>query len=93
MKEWTVDEFIAECEQLCRNEYTYDCGRMPDGICNGHKVGKHKESWTGILIDNVIYQMGVFNEMWPDGSVSWICNDGKMLNSLEYVRSKLCKPA
>lgn len=92
MKEWTIDEFIAECEQLCRNEYTYDDSRMPDGICNGHKVGKHERSWTGILIDNVIYPMGVFSEKYPDGSVSWLCDDGRILNSLEYVRIKLNEP-
>ena len=87
MKNYTIDEFLAECEDLCRNQYTYDYSRMPDGICNGHKVGAYKSSWHSVVIDGVICNMATYNEMWPNGSCMYEIGEiGKTMTALEYVR-------
>ena len=85
MKSWTIDEFVAECENLCRNQYTYNYDNMPDGICNGHTVGAYKGLWCSVVVDNCICTMGVIDERWPNGFGMWIVGDKEMTN-LEYVR-------
>lgn len=90
MKNWTIDEFLKECEELCRNEYTYDYSRMPEGICNGHHVKPYMGSWHSIVIDGIIVNMATYSERWPNGNVTWSV-EGKEMTALEYVRFKLSK--
>lgn len=90
MKNWTINEFIAECEELSRNRYTYDYSRMPEGICNGHKVAAYDKTWTSVVIDGCIYGLGVINEKFPNGSETYQIGDIGM-TALEYVRYKLSK--
>lgn len=88
MKEWTVDEFLAECEMLCWNQYTYDYTRMPKGICNGHIVGPYENSWHSIVIDGVIHDMFLYSKEHPNGFGMYVVN-GKEMSGLDYVRHKL----
>ena len=85
MKEWTIDEFLHECELLCWNQYTYDYERMPEGICNGHKVKPYMGSWHSIVIDGCIHNMALYDEKRPNGTTR-ILRDGKRRNALEDVR-------
>lgn len=88
MKEWTISEFLKECEELCRNQYTYDYSRMPEGTCNGHHVKPYLGSWHSIVIDGGICNMAVYSEQWPKGNVTY-CVDGKNMRALEYVEHRL----
>lgn len=85
MKEWTIDEFLQECESLCRNPYTYDYSRMPEGICNGHRVKPFMSSWHSIVIDGGVHNMAVYNDKWPNGNCVFQ-RDGVQRNALEDVR-------
>jgi len=90
MKNWNIDEFIAECEELSRNQYTYDYSRMPDGTCNGHNVSAYDKAWTSIVIDGSIVGLGVINEKHPNGSDTY--QIGKIcMTAFEYVRYKLAQ--
>lgn len=80
MKNWNIDEFIAECEELSRNKYTYDYSRMPEGICNGHKVAAYDKAWTSVVIDGCIYDV-IYD--YQVGGVN--------MTALEYIRYKLSK--
>ena len=91
MKEWTVDEFVAECNALSREPYTYDFTRMPEGVCNGHTVGPYSKSLSSIVIDHCITNLGVINELYPEGSVVHHIDD-KTMNSMEMVRYLLTRP-
>jgi len=88
MKTWTINEFLSECEALCRNEYGYDYSRMPEGVCNGHAVKPYMGSWHSIVIDGLICNMATYNERWPIGNVQYV-HDGKTMTALEYVRARL----
>ena len=88
LKIWTIDEFLEECEKLCRNQYTYDYSNMPDGICNGHKVGAYQDSWHSIVIDNGVCTMALINDKYPNGNSTYIVGD-KRMTALEYVRYEL----
>ena len=85
MKNWRIDEFINECEKLCRNEYTYDYGNMPEGVCNGHIVKPCTNFVTSIIFDGCICDLGVINEKYPEGNTRWQVGN-KSMTSLEYVR-------
>lgn len=91
MKEWTIDEFVAECQQLCRNPYTYDYEKMPAGVCNGHRVSPYERSLCSVVIDGCIETLGIINEKYPEGSVFHHI-DGKGMNSLDMVRYLLERP-
>ena len=82
MKNWTIDEFIAECTDLRKNQYTYDYSRMPKGICNGHDVRPYTSSWASIVIDDRIINL-------PHGM---IISNGEKLTPIEYVRRLLEAP-
>lgn len=88
MKNWELEEFIAECEELCRNQYTYNYDNMPEGICNGHQVGPYMHSWHSIVIDGTICNMACINEKWPNGFGVYVVGDQRM-TALEYVRYRL----
>lgn len=90
MKEWTIDEFIAECEYLCWHPYLYNESRMPSGICNGHEVGLYPRSWHSIVIDGGVCNLGHYTEDHPNGFDVYVV-DGLKLSPLEYVRYKLNK--
>ena len=90
MKEWTIDEFLRECEDLCWNSYTYDYSKMPEGVCNGHKVGPYTKSWHSIVIDGVICNMAPYTKEHPDGFAVYVV-DGKKMTALEYVKYMLSK--
>lgn len=87
---WTVDAFLAECEELCRNPYSYDFARMPAGTCNGHEVRGYPRSLAAVLVDGGVVNMGVINERYPRGSVGFFVNN-KGMTGLEYVRYLLEK--
>ena len=53
MKEWTIDDFLKECEELCWNEYTYDYTNMPEGICNGHYVAPYEKCGIALSLTAV----------------------------------------
>ncbi len=91
MKHWTIDEFLAECEELCRNEYTYDYSRMPEGFCNGHEVCAYERSWHSIVVDNRICNMARIDDSHPDGDVTYSVRN-KSMTALEYVRYILEQP-
>lgn len=91
MKEWTVDEFVKECENLCWHQYTYDYSRMPEGICNGHNVHPYRGAWCSVVIDGCIHSMGAYSERNPDGYVLWVDTDGKERTSLEHIRYVLTR--
>ena len=88
MKNWTIEEFLAECEKLCWNQYTYDYSQMPEGFCNGHYVAPYKNMWHAIIIDNSVCNMALYSDKYPNGSVIYIVNNKKM-TALEFVRYKL----
>lgn len=90
MKVWGIDEFLKECEELCRNQYTYDYNNMPEGICNGHIVKPYKSSWHSIVIDGGICNMATINDRYPEGSCMYHVN-GKTVTALEFVRHELEK--
>ena len=84
MKNWAIDEFINECEELYNNQYTYDYDNMPDGVCNGHTVGAYQGLWRSVVIDNVIYTMDAAT--WYD--YKWH-KTHKGMTCIEYIRYKL----
>ena len=88
MKNWTIEEFLTECEALCWDMYGYDYSRMPEGICNGHTVKPYMGTYHSIVIDGGICSMAAYSEKWPTGSATYHYN-GKNLTALEYVREKL----
>ena len=88
MKEWNIDEFVRECENLCKNPYTYDYNRMPDGTCNGHNVRPYMPQISSIVIDNSLVNMGVINDRYPKGSLMYGYK-GMNLTSTEYIRIRL----
>lgn len=90
MKTWSIDEFLAECEKLCWNEYTYDYSNMPEGICNGHRVKPYLGAWHSIVIDGGICNMSAYSEKYPNGFTTYYV-DGKKFTALEYVRHVLEK--
>ena len=90
MKQWTIDEFLRECEELCRNQYTYDYSRMPEGVCNGHHVKPYMGAWHSIVIDGRIDTLTAITDEHPDGYVQWQ-EDGKMMTALEHLRYVLSK--
>lgn len=90
MKDWALEEFLAECETLCRNQYTYDYGRMPAGTCNGHTVEPYHGTWHSIVIDGCIHSMAVYSEKYPNGNVIYITN-GEERTALEDVRYRLTR--
>ena len=87
MKEWAIEELLSECKTLQCNPYTYDYGRMPEGICNGHEIRPCNNSLAAIIIDNRIINMGVINERYPKGSVGF-CWGGnpESHTASEYIR-------
>lgn len=87
---WTVDAFLHECEELCRNPFGYDFNRMPAGTCNGHEVQPYPRSLAAIIVDGGIVNMGVINERYPRGSVGFFVNN-KGMTGIEYVRYLLEK--
>lgn len=90
MKEWTIEEFLNECEDLCRNPYTYDYSKMPEGICNGHKVRPFTKAWHSIVIDGGVCNMAVYNEMYPKGNCAYyVGQPRRRMTALEYVRYML----
>lgn len=90
MKLWKVDEFLKECEELCRNQYAYDYSRMPKGKCNGHMVEPYMGAWHSIVIDGCIHNMAVYSEEYPNGNVVYVTN-GQERTALEDVRYRLTK--
>ena len=88
MKEWTVDEFLEECEMLCWNQYTYDYSRMPEGYCNGHKVKPYTNSWHSIVIDGGICNLAHCSKEHPNGFTTYVYR-GREMTWKEYVREKL----
>lgn len=88
MKNWTIEEFLAECEKLCWNQYTYDYSRMPEGFCNGHYVAPYHGTWHSIIIDESVCSMAFYSDKYPNGSVVYIV-DNKKMTALEFVRYKL----
>ena len=88
MKIWNIDEFLSECEALCRDQYGYDYDRMPEGVCNGHAVKPYKGSWHSIVIDGHICTMAKYDEKHPHGAATY-CVSGKTMTALEYVRMEL----
>lgn len=90
MKHWTIDEFLAECKELCWNQYTYDYSRMPEGVCNGHKVKPYHGSWHSIVIDGVIHNMAAYSDKYPNGFTSYSYR-GENMTALEHVRRVLEK--
>lgn len=86
MKNWNLDEFIAECEALQRNPYLYDYDRMPEGVCNGHTVRPCQSSLTAIIIDGCIVNMGVINDRYPKGHIEFIVDGNVSMTGTEYVR-------
>lgn len=88
MKDWTIEEFLAECKKLCWNQYTYDYSQMPEGFCNGHYVAPYKNMWHAIIIDNSVCNMALYSDKYPNGSVIYIV-DNKKMTALEFVRYKL----
>lgn len=88
MKIWNIDEFLSECEALCRDQYGYDYDRMPEGVCNGHAVKPYKGSWHSIVIDGHICTMAKYDDQHPNGAATY-CVSGKTMTALEYVRMKL----
>lgn len=89
MKEWTIDEFLTECEDLCRNQYSYDYSKMPEGICNGHHVKPYMNSWHSIVIDGVICNMAVYNDRYPNGHCTYQVSGQPLMTALEYVKYRL----
>lgn len=94
MKEWRIEDLLNECETLQRHPYDYDFGRMPEGICNGHKIRPCQYSLAAVIIDNCIINMGVINEKYPLGSVAF-CWGGSPENhtAREYIKSILERSA
>ena len=90
-KAWTIEKFVTECEQLCRNPYTYDYEKMPAGDCNGHRVRAYENSLCSIVIDGCIQTLGVINEKYPNGSISHMIG-GKNMNGMELIRYLLEQP-
>ena len=88
MKEWTREEFLNECKELCWNPYTYDYSRMPHGYCNGHKVGPFEVMWHSIYIDGRVCDMALYSEKYPNGFADYHV-DGKKMTALEYVEYQL----
>lgn len=88
MKEWTIKEFLKECEDLSRNMYTYDYSKMPDGVCNGHTVRISQSSWHSVIIDDCIVDLGSINERFPKGSVCYQV-DRTSMTGLEFVEYRL----
>ena len=88
MKEWNIEDLLAECEMLQRNPYTYDFERMPEGVCNGHTIRPCNFSLAAIIIDGAIINMGVINSRYPDGSVGFVVK-GKEMNAKEFLRGEL----
>ncbi len=85
MKEWTIEELLDECEELQRHPYTYDFSRMPSGICNGHLVDPCEYSLAAVIIDRSVLNLGVINERYPNGSVTWVVKNQHMTGR-EYLR-------
>lgn len=92
MKQWKINEFMAECASLCWTPYTYDYSRMPEGICNGHTVKPYDGSWHSIVIDGAICNMDKFDETHPNGYCGYGYN-GQHMTALEYVVARLLEPA
>lgn len=90
MKNWQVEEFLKECEDLCWNQYTYDYSKMPEGICNGHHVMPYMGAWHSIVIDGSIHSMACYSKECPNGRVIWI-TDGKERTALDDVRYRLTR--
>ena len=90
MKEWTIEEFLKECEKLCWNMYDYNYANMPEGTCNGHYVAPYEKAWHSIIIDESVCSMAFYSEEYPNGNAAYIV-DGKEMTALEYVRYKLEK--
>lgn len=86
--EWEINDFLKECEELCRNPYTYNYDHMPSGFCNGHKVGAYDGSWHSIIIDGAVCTMAYCTDENPDGNVTYVYR-GKEMTWKEYVREKL----
>lgn len=100
MKEWTIEGFIHEVKEMCRNEVDYDYSRMPKGICNGHTVEPDPECWTSIRIDGVRIHLGPITPEYPDG-FGFFVGDGKTMTGAGYVawlleqeaeKKPYCKP-
>lgn len=91
MKEWTISEFLEQCEELCWNPYTYDYSKMPEGVCNGHEVKPYMGSWHSIVIDGCICNMALYDEKRPNGTATFNYK-GKNMTALEYVRARLEEP-
>lgn len=91
MKIWSIDEFISECENLCKNQYTYDSANMPEGICNGHHVGIYENSWHSIFVDGKIENLTCINDKYPEGYTTYCVfnkenNETKNFKVLDYLR-------
>ena len=85
MKEWKIEELLDECEELQRHPYSYDFSQMPSGICNGHRVDPCEFSLAAVIIDRGIVNLGVINERYPKGSVTFVVNNQDMTGR-EYLR-------
>lgn len=98
MKQWAIDEFLTECENLSRHPYDLMPeieAKMPEGECNGHHVKPCLHQIASIVIDHRIVNMGVINERYPNGSIVFVLNGNQPpkeqveLTGLEYVRHLL----
>ena len=88
MNKYTIEQVLAECDEIQRNPYSYDFNRMPVGVCNGHMVRAYPRSLAAISIDGTIVNMGVINERYPNGSIVFVVNNTEMTGR-EYVRFRL----
>ena len=92
MKDWKIEEFVAECEALSRNPYTYDFDRMPAGTCNGHNVEAYKGSIASVVVDGCIRNLGVISDRCPQGSIFHSVAPGKCLGAVDYARWLVERP-
>ena len=82
MKNWTIEEFLAECAKLRDNQYTYNYDDMPEGICNNHRVEPFKSQWRSISIDNCVHNL------YPADQCK-VQTHGKTMTSLEFAEEVL----
>lgn len=83
MKNYEIEEFVAECEKIQNDPYGYDRDQMPNGFCNGHLVGYDHGFFESVIIDcgsqSIIKNMTVIA-------------DSQEFSPIEYIRHRLEKP-
>ncbi len=78
MKEWSIEDFLREVEELGDSLGDYDSARMPEGVCNGHRVAFWPNEIGCVLIDGDVVEVSYFSE--------YVINGWLKMTPVEYVK-------